>query len=157
MNNDTTDLTAQADSSVVGLSMVGFDVRYTFKGLEARAQVISTTVSNTEQYNEFTGKNLGSSMLGYYGELGYDVLSIFKKEAKERIVLFGRYEFWDTHATVTSDLIKDDAYARSTITMGVTYHIAKGAAFKADYQIMDNESEDNEPSNQFNLGVAVWF
>ncbi|MBL4594395.1 MAG: hypothetical protein JKX68_11360 [Flavobacteriales bacterium] len=157
MNNDTTNLTAQADSSVVGMAMVGFDFRYTFKAFQARGQVIYTSVSNTEQYNKFTGKDVGSAMMGYYGELGYDVLSIFKKEAKERIVLFGRYEFWDTHADVTQELIKNDSYARSAITMGVTYHIAKGAAFKADYQIMDNEMEDNEPSNQFNLGVAVWF
>lgn len=156
-NNDTTGLAEQADSSVVGMAMVGFDLRYQYKAFEARAQVISTTVSNTEEYNTFTGKDLGASMLGYYGELGYDVLSIFNKDAKEKIVLFGRYEYWDTHATVTSELTKNDSYARSAITAGVTYHVAKGAAFKADYQMFTNEVEGNTPSNQFNMGVAVWF
>ncbi|MDB4534463.1 hypothetical protein N9242_06270 [Vicingaceae bacterium] len=157
MNNDTTGLAEQADSSVVGLAMVGFDVRYAYKAFEARAQIISSTVSNTQEYNMFTNKDLGSSMLGYYGELGYDVLSIFKKDAKERVVLFGRYEFWDTHATVTSETLRNDAYKRSAITTGFSYHVAKGAVFKADYQIFDNASKGSTPSNQFNMGVGVWF
>ncbi|MGB0887124.1 MAG: hypothetical protein ACPGSL_03280 [Vicingaceae bacterium] len=154
---DTTGLAEQADSSVVGLAMVGFDLRYQYKAFEARAQVISTTVSNTKEYNTLTGKDLGSSMLGYYGELGYDVLSIFNKDAKERLVLFGRYEFWDTHATVTSELTKNDAYARSAITTGFSYHVAKGAVFKADYQMFSNEAKGSSVSNQFNMGVGVWF
>jgi hypothetical protein len=156
-NSDTTGLAEQADSSVIGMSMVGFDVRYTFKGFQARGQLISSTLSNTKEYNEFTGKDLGSSMFGYYGELGYDLLSIFKKDAKEKLVLFGRYEIWDTHATVTSGFTKNHGYRRSAITTGFTYHIARGAVFKADYQIFDNEAEGNTPSNQFNLGVGVWF
>jgi hypothetical protein len=155
--SDTTGLAEQADSSIVGMAMVGFDLRYQYKAFEARAQVISTTVSNTKEYNTLTGKDLGASMLGYYGELGYDVLSIFNKDAKERLVLFGRYEFWDTHATVTSETTRNDAYARSAITTGFSYHVAKGAAFKADYQIFNNNVKGNSPSNQINLGVGVWF
>lgn len=156
-SNDTAGLSEQADSSVVGMSMVGLDLRYQYKAFEARAQVISTTVSNTEEYNTFTGKDLGASMLGYYGELGYDVLSIFNKDAKERIVLFGRYEFWDTHASVTSELTKNNAYARSAITAGVSYHVAKGAVIKADYQMFNNEVNGNDATNQINMGVGVWF
>jgi hypothetical protein len=156
MNNDIIGA-KQADSSVVGLAMVGFDLRYTFKAFEARAQVISTTVSNTQAYNTFANKDLGSSMIGYYGELGYDVLSVFKKDATERFVLFGRYEFWDTHAGVTSETLKNGAYKRSSITTGFSYHVAKGAAFKADYQIFNNEAKGSTPASQFNMGVAVWF
>ncbi len=155
--SDTTGLIEQADSSVLGMAMVGFDLRYQYKAFEARAQVISTTVSNTKEYNLSTQSDIGSSMLGYYGELGYDVLSIFNKDAKERLVLFGRYEYWDTHATVTSELIKNDAYARSAITTGFSYHVAKGAVLKADYQMFNNEVKGNVPSNQINLGVGVWF
>lgn len=157
MNNDTIGLAEQADSSVVGLAMVGFDVRYVYKAFEARAQIISSTVSKTKEYNTFTNKDLGSSMLGYYGELGYDVLSIFKKDAKERFVLFGRYEYWDTHAAVTSETLRNDSYNRSAITTGFSYHVAKGAVFKVDYQMFDNNAKGNVPSNQFNMGVGVWF
>ncbi len=157
MNNDTTGLAEQADSSVVGMAMVGIDLRYTYRAFEARAQVISTAVTNTKEYNTFTGKDLGASMLGYYGEVGYDIISLFKKEATERLVCFGRYEFWDTHASVTSETLKNASYNRSAITTGFSYHVAKGAVFKADYQLFKNDAEENASSSQFNMGVGVWF
>ena len=156
-NNDTTGLAEQADSSIIGMSMIGFDVRYAFKAFQARGQIITSTLSNTKEYNEFTGSDLGSSMFGYYAEVGYDLINIFKKDAKERLVLFARYEAWDTHATVVTDFTKNHGYRKSAITTGLSYHIAKGAVLKGDFQIFDNEAEGNIPSNQFNLGVGVWF
>jgi len=154
---DTTGLAQQADSSVVGMAMVGFDVRYTFKAFEARGQVIHTSVSNTKEYNTFTGKDLGSTMLGYYGEVGYDVLNLFNKDAKQKLVVFGRYEYWDTQASVTSELTKNEAYDRSAITLGLSYHIAQGAVLKADYQMFDNNASGNKSTNFFNMGLGVWF
>jgi hypothetical protein len=156
-NNDTLGLKAQADSSVVGLAMFGFDVRYQYKAFEMRGQVITSSIANAGEYNTFTGKDLGSAMMGYYGELGYDVLSIFKKGATEKIILFGRYEFYDTHSKTPTGTKKNDSYARTEMTFGLTYKVSNGAAFKADYQVFDNNSKGNTPSNQINLGVGVWF
>ncbi len=157
LDADTTGALARADSSIVGINMFGFDVRYQFKALHVRGQFITAAIGNSSEYNTFTGKDLGSSMMGYYGEVGYDVLSIFKKDAKEKIILFGRYEFYDTHAKVEGDLEKNDSYARTDMTFGVTYKVSNGAAFKADYQIFDNKAEGNTPSNQINFGIGVWF
>ena len=157
IDSDTTGALARADSTVVGVSMFGFDLRYQYKAFQMRGQVITASISNAGEYNTFTGKDLGSSMMGYYGELGYDVLSIFKKDAKEKIILFGRYEFYDTHAKVPTGTDKNDSYARTDVTFGVTYKVSNGAAFKADYQIFDNNAEGNTPSKQINFGVGVWF
>lgn len=156
-NNDTLGLAAQADSTVVGLTMFGFDARYQYKALHLRGQFITTSISNVEEYNTYTGSDLGSSMMGYYGEVGYDVLSIFKKDAKEKLILFGRYEFYDTHNSTPNGTTKNDSYGRTDMTFGVTYKVSNGAAFKADYQIFDNNAKGNTPSNQINLGVGVWF
>lgn len=156
-NADTTGALGRADSTVVGVTMFGFDVRYTFKALHVRGQVITAAISNAKEYNAYNTKDLGSSMMGYYGEVGYDVLSIFKKDAKEKIILFGRYEFYDTHATVPEDTDRNDSYARTDMTFGVSYKVAAGAVFKADYQIFDNKADNNTPSKQINFGVGVWF
>lgn len=155
--NDDDFLKRQADSSVVGLGMYGLDVRYNFKGFEARGQFIYADISNTDEYNVFAKKDLGTSMLGYYAEIGYDVLKLIKKNAKERIVVFGRYEFYDTHNSVTSETIKNDAFARTEYTFGLTYHVAPGAAFKIDYQILDNDLKGKDASNQINAGIGIWF
>ncbi len=157
LNSDTTGALARADSSVVGLTMFGLDARYQYKAFQFRAQVIQATITNSDAYNTFTGKDLGSSMLGYYGEIDYDVLSIFKKEAKEKVILFGRYEFYDTHDKVAKGTDKNDSYTRTDITFGINYKVSDGAVFKADYQLLDNKAEGNTPSKQINLGVGVWF
>jgi len=48
------------------------------------------------------------------------------------------------------------AYNRTENTIGLTYKIASGAAFKADYQVFKNDASSVE-KKQLNLGVAVWF
>ena len=147
---------AVADSSIVGVSMVGFDAQYTNRAFEAKAQIIYSGISNTEKYNAMTGRDLGSSMFGYYAEVGYDMLSVFKEDAEQRIVIFGRYEVYNTQQTVSNEAIKNDAYDRTDITLGVSYHIAPGAVLKADYQLLRNEAIDKYNPN-LNFGIGIWF
>ena len=157
LRSDTTQAMERADSTVLGIAMFGLDARFNYKALQMRGQFVMANIDNSNAYNVYNSKDLGSSMMGYYGELGYDVLSLIKKDAKERVVLFGRYEFYDTHNSVAGDLEKNDSYARTDITLGVNYHVANGAVIKGDYQMFSNEAEGNEPSSQLNFGIGVWF
>lgn len=53
--------------------------------------------------------------------------------------------------------MRNDAYNRDEITMGLSYHIAPGVVFKGDYQIKNNAVSGSDSQNQINLGVGVWF
>lgn len=145
-----------ADSSIVGITMLGFDARYQNKGFEARAQYILAYASNTGQYNTFTGNDLGSQMTGYYLEAGYDVLRFFNTAGSE-LMVFARYENYYTHADVEEGTIKNDAYNRTDVTIGLGFKVADGAVFKADYQLFKNADTSTDNTNQFNLGVGIWF
>lgn len=147
---------ATADSSVVGLSMFGFDARYKNKGIEARAQYVLGNITNTNEYNSKFGTDLASSIQGYYVELGYDVLRLINKNSTKRLVLFSRYENYDTHHKVTSEIIKNNNYNKTDITTGLTFHIANGVALKGDWQITQNKA-NNETKKMLNLGIGVWF
>jgi hypothetical protein len=147
---------AKADSSVVGITMIGFDVRYEWKGFETRAQYIMANLSNTGAYNTLTGKDLGSVMSGYYFEAGYNVLEHCKK-TKNKLILFGRYENYNTHTSTENNLTKNDAYNRTDITVGAGFKVANGAVFKADYQQMSNAKDGSTPKNMFNMGIGIWF
>jgi hypothetical protein len=136
--------------------MLGFDVRYDWKGLEARAQYIMANLSNTQEYNKLTGKDLGSSMSGYYVEAGYNVLKSCKN-TKNKLVIFARYENYNTHASVESGTTKNDAFNRTDITVGLGFKVAEGAVFKADYQNMSNAKSGSTPKNMFNMGIGIWF
>ena len=149
-----------ADSSVVGVSMIGVDARYNIGGLQLRGQYFLTNLSNTIEYNEFTGdinglNDLGSSMTGYYFEAGYNVL----KSAggiKSELIPFVRYEAYNTHGATENIIAKNDAYNNTIITTGVSWKLTPKAALKADLQFVKSEVA-NDYAKVFNAGVAVMF
>lgn len=154
LNLDDEAAVATADSSKIGIQMIGLDARYVNGPLQARAQYIMAELENTAAYNAFGGTDLGSVMTGYYLEGGYDLLA--NKDTENELIAFARYENYNTHAEMAAGYEADLSYNRTEKTIGLTYKLDKGAAFKADYQLLGNEAMA-EDKKQFNLGVAVWF
>ena len=142
------------DGSSIGISMIGLDARYAYKRFTARGQFINASLSNTESYNNLTNKDLGSALQGWYLETAYNLLP---QEKKQRLFAFVRYEQFDTHAKIEGDLVRNNAYNRSDITTGLSYHIAPGVVLKGDYQIRDNAQSNSELPNMLNFGIGVWF
>ncbi len=150
--NDTA-AEAIADSSVVSLNMLGLDGSYSTKGLVLKGQLIYASIDNTEQYNVFTGKDLGREMFGYYLEAGYNLLSSQKSEQK--LVPFVRYEKHNTHHK-TEGISANAAYDRTDVTAGIGWWLTSGAVLKADMQWLGNEAS-TDSKKQLNLGVGIWF
>ena len=147
-----TDNTA-IEGSTVGISMIGLDARYKYNNLELRGQYIHTNLTDTEDYNLLTGKDLGSEMYGLYGEVAYS----FNLKGVEQLTPFLRYEKHNTHADTAGVLVANDAFDRDEIIFGLNYKVANGAAFKIDYQLMNNAVAGSDTSKVFNAGVAVSF
>lgn len=141
------------DESTVGIAMVGLDARYTYRNLQLRGQYIYTDLSDTDEYNMFTGKDLGSQMNGMYVEAAYN----FPLKGVQQLTPFVRFEKYNTHASTAGDLAENLAYDRDDVTFGLDYKVANGVAFKVDYQLFSNAVADSDTKKQFNAGVAVWF
>ncbi len=146
---------ATADSSVVGINMIGIDARYNKMGFVVRGQFYVNNVTNTDQYNAFTGSDLGSKLYGYYVEAGYNVLQ-GNKDVQTELIPFIRYEELDTQAKISSEQLKNSENHQKIVTFGLTCKLNKGVAFKADYQSFNKEGVDKN-SGQVNLGIGVWF
>lgn len=142
------------DGANIGISMVGFDARYAFRRFAARGQFIYASLTDTEAYNTLTERDLGSALMGYYGELAYNLLPLNKEQ---RLFAFARYENYDTHADTDGLLVRNDAYNRTDVTTGLSYHIAPGVVLKGDYQFRSNAQDNSEVPNQLNFGIGVWF
>ncbi len=158
--DDNTSLRAKADSSAVGIAMVGADSRFQLKGIEIRGQVYYTSISNTEEYNIFTrtgttNNDLGKSMFGYYIEAGYNVFKLFSSIDQE-LVPFIRYEFYNTHQSVDLSTIKNLNYENTLITTGLTYRLNMKAVIKTDIQFSKSSVVD-EFSKLINAGIGVMF
>ena len=149
---------ASADSTIIGIQMLGVDARYNKGSLQLTGQYILANLSNTDQYNAITSKDLGSKLTGYYAEVGYNLMDgiiPFIESETEELIAFARYENYNTHAE-TEGVAINDVYNRTEMTFGLGFKVAQGAVFKADYQIKSNASSEEE-TGQFNLGIGVWF
>jgi len=151
---------AKADSSVTGISMLGVDARYNFGALQMRGQFYYSSIANTQQYNVFTAQNgkqndLGSAMMGYYLEAGYNVLK-FCTVSKTELIPFIRFENYNTHFATEGPIQKNKVYNNNAITTGITYKLAKGAVVKADMQFVKSEAA-TEFTKVFNAGVGIMF
>jgi len=142
------------DGANIGISMIGLDARYAYERFTARGQFIHASLSDTEDYNALTGNDLGSALQGWYVEGAYNLLPINKNQ---KLFAFARYEVYDTHASIAGTLTENDAYDRTDVTTGLTYHIAPGVVLKGDYQFRSNALEDGDVKDRLNFGIGVWF
>ena len=142
------------DGANIGISMIGLDARYAYERFTARGQFIHASLSDTEDYNALTGNDLGSALQGWYVEGAYNLLPNNKNQ---KLFAFARYEVYDTHASTAGALSKNDAYDRTDVTTGLTYHIAPGVVLKGDYQFRSNALEDGDIKDRLNFGIGVWF
>ncbi|NTW24193.1 MAG: hypothetical protein HGA37_05805 [Lentimicrobium sp.] len=145
----------RADSTVVSLAMFGLDARYTLGGLQLRGQYILSTIGNSGAYNQFTGKDLGSAMGGWYAEASYNLFQK-SKSANSPLILFARFEKYNLHAETEGGLPKNNAYNMTEITTGIGYKITEGAVIKTDFQFTKQEGQD-EYNTSFNAGIGVNF
>jgi hypothetical protein len=151
---------AGADSTVVGISMIGLDARYSMKGVMVRGQLNYANISNTEQYNHLSNpdnkvNDLGSALFGYYIEAGYNVFQS-ATSIKTELIPFIRYSEVNTHHKTAAEISANDAYHRTIITTGLGWKVSPGAIFKADMQFLKTKAEDSY-STVFNAGVGIWF
>ena len=153
IHRDSISQMARADSSIVGVQMVGFDFRYQAKKLQAKGELFFSNFTNTSSYNAFTERDLGSSMFGYYGEVGYDVSSLLGMQKK--IVPFVRYSQYNTHQSVDESMMPNKAYDRTVVTAGFSFFLNDAVVIKADYQNFSNALQSQ--THQFNSGIGFWF
>jgi hypothetical protein len=154
LDKDDENALLTADSSVINTAMLGVDLRYNIGGFQTRSQLIYNSINNVEEYNTFTGSDVGSSMLGYYIEAGYDLMHHFSSSSG-KLVPFIRFEKYDTHHSVSSTISRNNAYGRTDITIGLGFWFTEGAVVKGDYQLLRDDSGNEK--GQMNLGIGFMF
>lgn len=120
-----------------------------------KTPVVTASLGNTDQYNTFTGKDLGSTLQGFYIEAAYNLLHN-NKATDQKLTPFVRYESYNTHHATEGNLTANDAYAISEIVFGIGWKLSPGAVLKADLQLISSEAHD-DAKKQFNMGVGIMF
>jgi hypothetical protein len=156
--------TGQGDSTIDGafLSLIEADAKYSIQGIDiegAFAFVNLTDAGNINTVRVAADPNfsdfVGSQMMGFYVEGAYHVLHRILPETKHDVVVFGRFEDFNTQHTMPAGFAANPANDRNTVTAGVSYLPIPQVAIKADY--MFNWNEANAGVDQFNLGVGFYY
>lgn len=123
-------------------------------GTLSDAADVSSAKSRQPKNSPYNRTQVGKAAVAVGIEAGYDIFSQIAKTraAKEKLYVFGRYEYYDSYIHEKSQPVYDFT-KRQNITFGVNYHPVPQIAVKAEYNNRIFKSKyNNEPS--VNLGIA---
>jgi hypothetical protein len=99
---------------------------------------------------------VGSDILGFFVESGYNVLAFSKKSDKE-LFIFGRYDFYDTMYDVSPGIFKNPRWERSTVTFGINYFPHPEIVIKSHYAMRTLGLSVDNKENTFLIGIGFKF
>lgn len=125
-------------------------VDWRWRGLWLRGIYAHTTVEQADlinQLNNFEGdESVGSKQEGWYGQLGFDVLSLVSG-SRMNLIPFARYEQYDTQAAVPIGYTRNPENDIHGWTFGAVYQPIPQLILKADWQQRQNAAQ---------TGVNLW-
>ncbi len=156
--------TGQGNAAIGGafLSMLESDAKYSFEGIDVEGLLAFTNLGNsTNMNNVLVAANpaftdfVGKQMLGGYVEGAYHLFHHLWPQASHDVVVFTRFEKFNTQFNMPAGFAANPANDRQTITTGVSYMPIPQVALKADYML--NRNKANSGVDQFNLGVGFYY
>ena len=128
-------------------------------GLRLRGLVAGADVQDAAAINAvrgFTGtESVGSNLLGWYAEAGYEVWSRLHPGSRYEIVPYLRYEALDTQHDVPAGFAPDRANDATITTAGAAFFPHPQVVVKGDYQWNSNAA--NTGVEQWNFAVGFLF
>jgi hypothetical protein len=128
--------------------------RWDLAALYARAYIDNTADINAT----FVGNPtlIPQSFFGWYTQVAYQ---LFQRDTASLypFVRFERVNTASDYAKIAPGLTPQSASDQDIIVGGLSFNFANGVVLKADYQHFDDDESDNEPSNQFDLGIGYQF
>jgi hypothetical protein len=148
------------DIETPAVGIASLDARYRRGRHELRGQYSLVSIGNAGELNRAiqsqvgTGPNIASRLLGAYGEAA---TRVSPDSWAHEVVVFGRYEIFDTQNRMPDGTLPLDFLRRSAFTTGVTYYPDPDVAFKMDFQQEFNKSTVVNAPWRVNVGVGWWF
>ncbi|MDX1495694.1 MAG: hypothetical protein R3253_16615, partial [Longimicrobiales bacterium] len=126
-------------------------------GWDLRALVAGAKVDDVEELNQLNGltgaEGIGTDMLGWYVQAGYDVLR--NSDLEDQLLPYVRYEKVNTQREVAAGFTADPANDVTITSLGAAWKPVPQVILKADYQIWSNEAET--ATDQWNVSLGWLF
>lgn len=117
-------------------------VQLRHRGLEFRALGTVTLLDNATRLSldPTINQPIGNRMLGYYAEVGYDILPLLLPGTTQYLAPWFRYSHTDTQQSVPSGLFPDNRQNRDYFEAGLQYKPIPQVVVKLDYRNLDAET-----------------
>ena len=126
----------------------------TVRALVAGAQVDDAAAINAA--NGYTGNaSVGSELLGWYAEAGWDVLTVLSPGSRFGFVPFVRYSELETQKEVPAGFSADPANDQTILTLGASFFPHSQVVFKGDYESRRDQADTGV--DQWNLSLGFHF
>ncbi|MBR7067791.1 MAG: hypothetical protein IKI28_05680 [Bacteroidales bacterium] len=171
MGGTNNDAYPKANSKVSSgrLSIASADVEYKSRLLMARASTVygylqnadaigvSNRHSDKSTFSPYAHTFVGRNALSADCEVGLDLLALANANAQQRLLLFGRYEYYDSY--VPSGNQSDYEWTdRQRMAVGLNYFPLKEVVIKAEYSHRLLKSQYNpEPCISIGIAYAGFF
>lgn len=169
---NTTDNRPKPDIKIPGyVSLSEFHTAILYKALEVKTLILFGELSNAEKISE-ANRNLsnnlnakrtpiGSSVLGIYGELGIDILKIFKtniiSKQEDALILYGRIDYYDSMYTTEGNIFNNPRWERTVWSIGLNYRPIEEIIIKTSYSSRRFGIPQRNLENTFTLGFGFAF
>jgi hypothetical protein len=137
-------------------------------GVSFRALFTQAFLDEVDQLNFALGnsptsqKSVAKQMLGWYAEIGYDVLPLIFKETKMSFEPFFRYERLDTQNVMGKSIngigvTPNLKYVQDIYTVGASFKPIPQIVFKLDYRNIRPKSDPDDVADQVQASVGYVF
>jgi len=149
------------------LTIGAFDFTYDDHNIRARGGVIYGHLSDADKITAYNKKmrndspspktNVASNAISVGVEAGYNIFAPLKIQ-KQKLYVFGRYDYYDSMLKTTGGVLKYDWCGRSRIAAGVNYYPIKEVVLKGEYSIgLMRKPYNNEPAISLGIAYAGFF
>lgn len=125
------------------------------RGLNVRGLWTDMDIDDADSISALTGETIGSRLTGWYGQVGYDVLSHFAERTRQAVIPFVRYERYDTQDEVADGFVTTGTNDVKVVTFGAAWKPIPQLAIKVDVQNIDRS--DGTGTDQFNAAIGYVF
>lgn len=134
------------------LTLWDVHARYQKDRFDLRALYAQGHLSDAADIKTAIGINAAESFYGWFAEAAYHVW----KQGDHDLAPFVRYESWDTHDDVPSNVTRISTNKNDVWTIGANYWPHPQVVLKTDYQKFDKPDGD-KGDKRFNLGLGYMF
>lgn len=134
------------------------DAKFRYEGFDLSGTFVRTELTGAEQVSRFANETIASAMQGGYAEAAYHFKELWPKageKSEKDLVLFGRYERFNTNQEVPAGFTADQRAWRRIFTTGVAFYPLSSVALKVDGEFWKDGT--NDKVERLNVGAAFMY